>query len=103
MRITQSTPIGQWCRPLEEGVEESFELGRPRPVRLERATTDSKPQTACQLHRSIDELGLPGSSTAFDHDGTTGSRAHLSEPIFDDAQLPLAPAQGQRPGSHQIA
>src|SRR5271156_4301534 len=96
MGITQGTPISQRCRPLEESVEESFEFGRTRPVRLEHATTNAKTQLACQLHRSVDELGLPRPSAALDHDGSAGPSTYLSEPVFDDDQLLLATPK--RPG-----
>src|ERR1700676_5412480 len=95
MGITQGTPISQRCRSLEEGVEESFEFGRTCPVRLEHATTDAKTQVACQLHRSIHELGLPRPGTAFDHDGSAGPSAHLVEPVFDDGQFFLTTPKWQ--------
>jgi hypothetical protein len=40
-------------------------------------------------------LGLPRPGTAFDHDGSSASSAHLLEPVFDDRQLFLAASNGK--------
>ena len=82
-------------RALEERVEERLKFGWTCRVRLDHATTDAKPQVTGQLHRRIDEFGLPRPGTAFDHDGSSSSRAHLVKSTFNNGHLCVAASKGK--------